>query len=361
MKPGNDPPDGLGNPSWSMDQAHAEFAFLCVDDFMHDAVGGRALKTAFELRLIDLLRERQACSLEVLRRELACDERGLRLLLDLLRMNHVVDEKAGDIRLSSAFVAAMQYRDLLEAKLDFAGLVAADLIERFTLLLTDPRNFMARSRIFELYNYTHALETSAENMQRTRTWMRFTTCLTRYESQACLKYHDFSAYRRLLDIGGNSGEFVLRICRSHARLQATVFDLPAVCEIGREHVRAEPEAARIAFQEGDALTDPLPSGFDLVAFKSMLHDWPDIEAKRFLTRASQTLAPGGTLLIFERGPLAIGDGGLPYSLIPILLFFRSFREPSFYDEHLRAIGFTNVRTQWINLDMPFFLLTATMN
>jgi hypothetical protein len=344
------------------DPAHLEFSFLCVDRFICDFAAARALKTAFELRLIDLLNERQPCALQALRGELPCDERGLRLLLDLLRANHVVEEEAGGIRLTGAFVAALQYRDLLEAKLDFASLVAPDFVERFTLLLTDPGKFMGQSRIFELYNYAHALalEPSAENVQRTRAWMRFTTCLTRYEAQACLKHHDFSPYRRMLDIGGNSGELVLRICKAHPELQATVFDLPVVCAVGREHVRAEPEAPRIAFHEGNALTDPLPAGFDLVAFKSVLHDWPEREAKRFLTRASQTLAPGGTLLIFERGPLVIGADPIPWSLIPMLLFFRSFREPSFYEEHLQAIGFTNVRTQWIDLDMPFFLVTATL-
>ena len=72
--------------------------------------------------------------------------------------------------------------------------------------------------------------------------MRFTTALTRYESGACIANHDFSPYERMLDVGGNSGEFALRVCQRHSRLRATVYDLPLVCDIGERHVRAEPEA-----------------------------------------------------------------------------------------------------------------------
>jgi len=32
--------------------------------------------------------------------------------------------------------------------------------------------------------------------------MRLTSTLTRYEAAACMELHDFSGYRRMLDIGG---------------------------------------------------------------------------------------------------------------------------------------------------------------
>jgi SAM-dependent methyltransferase len=284
----------------------------------------------------------------------------MQLLVDLLQSNHVVDEQAGRIGLSRAFLAALEFRDLLEAKLDFANLVAPDFIERFSLLLSDPARFMSESRLFELFGYHHSLEPSPENYQRTRTWMRFTTCLTRYETQACLRNHDFGRHRTMLDVGGNSGEFVLRICKAHPEIRGTVFDLPLVCDVGQEHVRAEPEAGRIQFVKGNALADPLPTGFDLVTFKSMLHDWPEREARRLLARASQSLNPGGTMLIFERGPIEAGKGRLPYSQIPMLLFFRSFRSPSLYEEHLKTLGFADVQVREIDLEMRFFLVTARL-
>jgi hypothetical protein len=140
---------------------------------------------------------------------------------------------------------------------------------------------------------------------------------------------------------------------------ATVFDLPLVCDIGLEHLRSEPEADRIRFIKGNALIDELPKGFDLITFKSMLHDWPDEEAKQFITRASQSLESGGTLLIFERGPFELRGMGFPHSIIPFLVFFHSFRSPVIYEERLRNLGFQDIKVQKIILESPFYLVTAT--
>ncbi len=65
----------------------------------------------------------------------------------------------------------------------------------------------------------------------------------------------------MLDVGGNSGEFVLQICRKNPAILATVFDLPLVCEIGLEHIQPQPEADRITFVKGNAVYDNLPTGY----------------------------------------------------------------------------------------------------
>jgi SAM-dependent methyltransferase len=188
--------------------------------------------------------------------------------------------------------------------------------------------------------------------------MRITTALTKYEAQACLRYYDFSRHRRILDIGGNSGEFALRICRAHPGIEATVFDLPVVCVVGRQHVGSEPEASRISFVEGNALTDDLPAGVDLITFKSMLHDWPEKEARQLITRAVGALAPGGRVLVFERGPLEEGTQQMSYAGIPMLIFFHSFRGPTIYQEQFAELGLEDITEKKLLLDTPFFIVTA---
>ena len=318
----------------------------------------RALKTAFELGLIDRLEQSRSGSVEALGRALGLDAAGLRLLVDLLAANRVVTEHRGDLRLHERFAAALRYRDLLETKLDFAGAVIDDFADLFTLLLKDPARFMGSARLFELFDYRRALAPGIENYQRTRGWMRITSTLTRYEARACMQLHDFSAHRRMLDVGGNSGEFVLQLCRRHPQLHGAVFDLPLVCEIGLEHVLGEPESGRIRFIRGDARKDALPAGFDLIAFKSMLHDWPQEQAGRFLAAAAGALEPGGTLLVFERGPLPVRGAAPPLSMLPHLLFFRSYRPPGAYTERLAALGLEAIESREIALDSPFFLVTA---
>lgn len=342
----------------SLDEAAQANEFLIVDEFLQTLVAARALKTAFELGLIDRLAEQRSGSVEALGRALKLDGKGLRFLLDLLAANRVVEEHGGDVRLSRRFLQALRYRDLLELKLDFAGFSIGDFADRFTALIQNAGSFMGEARLFQLFDYRRCFQPSFDNYVRARHWMRITSTLTRYEGQACARAHDFSPYRRMLDVGGNSGEFALQLCRRNPALHATVFDLPLVCEIGMEHVLAEPEHARIAFFKGDIRNDPLPAGYDLIAFKSMLHDWPAQEARQFIDKAVRALEPGGTLLIFERAPLKVREATPPLSLLPHVLFFRSYRPFTDYVAELQGQELADISHQQIDLDMPFFIVTG---
>lgn len=338
-----------------------ERGHLCVDSFIADVVGARALSSALELGLIDHLLSNPNCSLRDLGMHARLDEPATRLLAGMLRASGVIEvarDRGQDLRLSERFTAALAYRDLLEAKLDFAASVAPDFLDLFTTLLADPAAFFAQAKLFALFSYDRCFDPTPENRVATARWMRFTTALTRYEAAACIARHDFSAHQRMLDVGGNSGEFALRVCRQHPTLRATVYDLPVVCDIGAAHLRGEPEADRIDFVKADRAGGILPSGYDLISFKSMLHDWPDEPMRDFLARAHEALAPDGTLLIYERGRLEIGDNPLPYAQIPIMLFFRSYRSGNAYVEALTQAGFCDVRLSTVVLDMPFLLLTA---
>ncbi len=321
--------------------------------------GAQALATAFELGLIDSLAAGPQPAAD-LSRQFGIEPGGLALLLGLLAGSGVVaSSPEGTPRLSDRFLAALAHRDLLEAKLDILNVAVPDLLLGLTDLVKEERRFMAHSRMFQLFDYTRASTPSAENAEWTRRWVRYTTALTKYEARACLDRHDFSRYQQLLDVGGNSGEFAAQICARHPQLQATVLDLPVVCQVGQAHLRGRPEGARIRFLAADARTDPWPEAIDAVTFKSVLHDWPDREATLLLTRARAALRPGGTLVIFERTRLPLADGPLPYGATPMLLFARSFRDQAWYRSRLDELGFTNARTQHVTLDTPFMIVEAS--
>lgn len=333
-----------------------ECDYLCVDDFLATLVDARSLAAALELGLIDTLARGETLSAHELRSRCSGDARGFRLLIDLLRQNRVVEAGEAGIRITASFRSALAYRDLLEAKLAFARLVLPDFVEAFPLLVRDPARFVRSAGLFHVFDYGRAVASTPENIAHTRQWVRITTAWTRYEVGVCLKRHDFTRHRRMLDVGGNSGEFVLRACRQHPALQGTVIDLPAVCRIGRDHVRDEPEADRITFQEADFRTDPLPGGFDLVSFKSALHDWPEAQARRLLTEAHAALTPGGTVLVFERAPMEGSPACRSFSALPFLLFSPWFRPPEVYADWLKELSCREIDVQRFDLDTPFLLV-----
>jgi hypothetical protein len=63
-------------------------------------------------------------------------------------------------------------------------------------------------------------------------------------------------------------------------------------------------------------------------------------------------------LIYERQKWDIDEYAIGYGLLPVLLFFRSYRRPEFYTALLKAVGFSDVRVQIIPLEVPFMLITA---
>jgi SAM-dependent methyltransferase len=335
-----------------------EFAYLCVDAFMQDIFSARALATAFESGLIDFLLREPQPSPEALARRTGLDKEGLVLLLGLLKKSQVLRQGDSGLQLTEEFRRALDFRDLLELKLSTANFGAHDLLDHFTEMIRHPRQSIGNLDFCSLFAYEKGLHNAPENYEFTKRWMQITSGLTRYEAPVCMKYHDFGRYSHVLDVGGNSGEFLLQLCRRHLQLKGTVFDLPVVCRVGREHVAGRPEAARITFVEGDALHSRLPSGFDLVSFKSMLHDWPNEQARLLLVNASEALRPGGTLLIFERAPFEPTDGSLAFSMIPFLLFFGAFRSSTLYEEQLERLGFSGIEARSIELEMPFHLITA---
>jgi cyclopropane fatty-acyl-phospholipid synthase-like methyltransferase len=83
--------------------------------------------------------------------------------------------------------------------------------------------------------------------------------------------YDFSCHRRVLDVGGGTGSFLIAILRRHAALQGTLFELPGACAVARQRLAREPEGARISVVEGDLFKGTLPSGYDALILANTVH------------------------------------------------------------------------------------------
>ena len=111
--------------SVTMAEPAQDLDFLSIERFIGNLVEAQALKTAFDLGLIDRLKQQASCTLSNIKEGWRGDRPGLSLLIDLLAANQVVARSGDEIRLTRLFVDALRFRDLLEAKLEFASLVRA--------------------------------------------------------------------------------------------------------------------------------------------------------------------------------------------------------------------------------------------
>ncbi|BAU91122.1 type 12 methyltransferase [Methylorubrum populi] len=333
--------------------------FPFVDRFLESEAAAHALTFALASGLIDRLARRSEAAAAGLADEFRLDPPQYACLTGLLIGAGIAAEPApGRIALSEAFRAVLPCRDLIEAKLAFAAAASEDLRRHFSAFVADLPAFMAASRTFELFRYDRCFAITPENLDATRRWVAYTTCLTRYEAGPCLDRIEPGRHRHLLDLGGNSGEFAAQACRRVPSLTATVLDLPVVCALGRDNLAGRPEGTRVAFRPGDMRRDPLPEGHDLITFKSVLHDWPAIEARALLERATRALMPGGRLVIYERAPVPLRARALGYVQSADLVFQPFFRDAGFYAETLEALGFVDGRVRTIALETPFHLIEA---
>ena len=333
--------------------------FLIVEPYLHDAIQARTLQAAFELGIIDALESNAGLPESQLLRGRACDAAGGRFLLQVLARSGVVIINGESIQLTETFRSALRFRDLLLTKLQFSELVAADFFNRMPQLLSSSEAFMETSKLFELFDYSRCFEVTPQNCLQAARWMKLTTTLTRYEAPVCVEHFDFSAQQRMLDLGGNSGEFALQVCRRIPAIQVCVADLPVVCHVGTRHVAEQQMSDRIQFKPLNFAQDPIPNGYDLITCKSVLHDWPDEYAIHIMESVYNSLPDGGRFLIFERQQWDFQNEATPYGSLPVMLFFRSYRKPQFYTSALQAAGFHGIDVQTIRLDLPFMLISAT--
>ena len=332
--------------------------YLCVDNFLTDFLQTQILKSAFETGLIDLLQTEGELSFESLCRSLRIDAEGGKLIIDLLLQNQVLQQSKQNISFTDDFKQALNFRDLLEAKIEFANLLVPDVMNNLKDYIQDMDSFMQQSDIFDLFSYHRAYESTKENLQITRKWMKYTTVLTRYEAGVFLENFNLSEYKTAMDIGGNSGEFMSQMCSSHSGLRGTVVDLPVVCDIGQKHIAGRASSERVQFHKADALQHELPTDFDLVTFKSILHDWPDEAVDTYISKAYDSLALNGDIVIFER---INSDAQTPvpvFGNLPVFIFMRFYRQADLYYRLLEKYGFSDIKTISIDLEMPFVIISA---
>jgi hypothetical protein len=125
--------------------------YLEIDHFLETATGAQAIATAIELGLIDTLAAGSMPAASLVR-QLRVEGAGLDVLLGLLQGNGVVArDVGGSVRLTDRFAAALAYRDLLDAKLDFLRVSVPDFLLGLTDLVKDQRRFMAQSRLFKAF------------------------------------------------------------------------------------------------------------------------------------------------------------------------------------------------------------------
>jgi len=118
---------------------------------------------------------------------------------------------------------------------------------------------------------------------------------------------DFSTIDRLVDIGGGRGGLLCALLAACPHLRGVVFDLPAVIEGAREHLRKAGFDERCQAVAGD-FRKSVPPGGDAYLLSWVLHDWDDATALRIVGNCRAAMRQRSRLLVVE---MVVPEPGQP--------------------------------------------------
>lgn len=109
---------------------------------------------------------------------------------------------------------------------------------------------------------------------------------------------DFSAFGKVVDVGGGNGSLLISILKANPPLAGVVFDQPHTAARARERVAAAGMADRCEVIAG-SFFDAVPCGADAYLISNVLVDWDDDRAAAILRNCRAAMPPHGQLLILE--------------------------------------------------------------
>ena len=124
------------------------------------------------------------------------------------------------------------------------------------------------------------------------------TSLTSSLGSEVVAGYDFSAFKRVVDVGGGRGNLLFTILQANAHLSGVVFDLARVIANSRKEVDNLGLASRCELVAGDFFVD-VPAGGDAYILKWILHDWDDSACERILASCRRAIGSRGKLLLVE--------------------------------------------------------------
>lgn len=156
---------------------------------------------------------------------------------------------------------------------------------------------------------------------------------------AIIDAHDFSAYRKIVDIGGGNGTLLAHILEQNPQLSGVLFDAPSVIVGAAGAIDTQVNQGRAEKVAGDFF-EAVPSGGDAYVLKYIIHDWDDERAIMILKNCRQAMAENGRVLLVE---MVILDGNTPspgkfLDLEMLLYFYSRERTEAEYRDLLQQAG-----------------------
>ena len=120
----------------------------------------------------------------------------------------------------------------------------------------------------------------------------------RFEAPRIAAAHGFGDYRTILDVGGGDGTPLSRILSENPRARGVVLETSQVAEQARALIEERGLSGRCEVVEGDFF-EGVPPGADAYLLKSVVHNWSEESCVRILRNCRSAMGEGSRLLLVE--------------------------------------------------------------
>jgi hypothetical protein len=111
--------------------------------------------------------------------------------------------------------------------------------------------------------------------------------------------YDFTRHRKVLDLGGGVGEYLVPILDRFPQLEGTLFELPPVTEVARDALAANPVGSRINIVAGDLFEDAIPEDHDALILANVVHYFDHARNRELLRRIRERVLAGARVLLVD--------------------------------------------------------------
>ena len=111
--------------------------------------------------------------------------------------------------------------------------------------------------------------------------------------------YDFTRHRKVLDLGGGVGEFLVPILDRYPQLEGTLFELPSVTEVAKDALAVNPLGSRINIVTGDLFEDAIPEDHDALILANVVHYFDHARNLELLRRIRERVLAGARVLLVD--------------------------------------------------------------
>jgi demethylspheroidene O-methyltransferase len=278
-------------------------------------VYSQILYACVRLKLFDLLSTGPQSAVgiaEQLRVPLESTERLLEAAVSL----RLVEKRAGGRFGLGALGAAMVGNPAVSAMVEHHRLLYADLSDPVGLL----RGELDQTELARYWAYASVDKPASLRSLQTTDYTALMGNSLPLVADEILDAYPLQKHRRLLDVGGGDGSFLIASAARSSTLELMLFDLPPVAERAAQRFVQLGLQSRAFAVGGDFLTDELPQGADVMSLVRVIHDHPDDAAQKLLQRVHRALPAKGVLLLAEPmlhtpGAAPVGDAYFGFYLL----------------------------------------------